>query len=179
MCANRKEWTDILENIRHAVKTCFHIRVTPHIDSVGFDCSWRNDVVTRLIVDSDLDAVKRSQAVCASSITTSVPARPSREPARTRCQWNAPSGRKPPDRVSGCQFSQTPSASTAQRVSFADGNAQDEYHQNIQIAELNALNAALAVIRWKKHCGFYHDLEHEHDTTYAIDGNQLVNEDLT
>jgi hypothetical protein len=65
------------------------------------------------------------------------------------------------------------------RVSLADGNAQDEYHQNIQIAELNALNAALAVIRWKKHCWFYHDLEHEHDTTYAIDGNQLVNEDHT
>jgi len=63
------------------------------------------------------------------------------------------------------------------RVSFADANDADEYHQNIQIAELNALNAALAVIRWKKYCGYYHDLEQEHDTTYAIDGNQLVNEE--
>jgi hypothetical protein len=63
------------------------------------------------------------------------------------------------------------------RVCLADASAQDEYHQNIQIAELNALNAALAVVRWKKYCGFYHDLDREHDSTYVIDGNQLVNED--
>jgi len=63
------------------------------------------------------------------------------------------------------------------RVSLKDANDDDEYHQNIQIAELNALNASLAVIRWKKHCGYYHDLEHEHDMTYAIDGNHLVNEE--
>jgi hypothetical protein len=64
------------------------------------------------------------------------------------------------------------------RVSLADG-VDDAYHQNIQVADLNMLNAALAVIRWKKHCGFYHDLEHEHHSAYAIDGNQLVNEDHT
>jgi hypothetical protein len=46
------------------------------------------------------------------------------------------------------------------RVSLIDANDHDEYHQNIQLADLNALNAALAVVRWKKHCGFYHDLEH-------------------
>jgi hypothetical protein len=53
----------------------------------------------------------------------------------------------------------------------------DEYRQNIQIAELNTLNAALAVIRWKKHLGFYVDLEHEFSSTYTIDGNILINED--
>jgi ThiF family len=37
----------------------------------------------------------------------------------------------------------------------------DEYDTNIQIADLNALNATLAVIRWKKLCGFYADLERE------------------
>ncbi|MCX6592851.1 MAG: ThiF family adenylyltransferase [Acidobacteria bacterium] len=63
------------------------------------------------------------------------------------------------------------------RVSLSDADDADAYHQNIQIAELNALNASLAVIRWKKNCGYYHDLEHEHDTTYAIDGNHLVNEE--
>jgi molybdopterin/thiamine biosynthesis adenylyltransferase len=31
----------------------------------------------------------------------------------------------------------------------------DEYATNIQIADLNALNAVLAVIRWKRHLGFY------------------------
>jgi len=35
----------------------------------------------------------------------------------------------------------------------------NEYDTNIQIADLNMLNAALAVIKWKKHFGFYGDLE--------------------
>jgi len=29
----------------------------------------------------------------------------------------------------------------------------------------------------KEHSGFYRDLEHEHFSTYTIDGNALVNED--
>jgi ThiF family len=52
----------------------------------------------------------------------------------------------------------------------------DEYDQNIQIVELNMLNAALAVIRWKKTVGFYNDLEHESSSLYTIDGNHLLNE---
>lgn len=64
-----------------------------------------------------------------------------------------------------------------ERVSFADGDVDDEYRSNIQIAELNALNAALAVIRWKKLCGIYADLEQEHHSTYAIDGNHIVNDE--
>lgn len=64
-----------------------------------------------------------------------------------------------------------------QRVSLADPAVDDEYHHNIQIADLNALNAALAVMRWKKYCGFYHDLEREHHTTLSIDGNHLLNEE--
>jgi predicted ThiF/HesA family dinucleotide-utilizing enzyme len=62
------------------------------------------------------------------------------------------------------------------RISFAD-EEDDEYDQNIQIADLNMLNAALAVIKWKKLFGFYADLEHEHSSTYTIDGNHLLNED--
>jgi hypothetical protein len=64
-----------------------------------------------------------------------------------------------------------------QRISFAGGAADDLYRRNIQIAELNALNAALAVIKWKKLCGFYVDLEHEHFSVYQVDGNHLLNED--
>lgn len=64
------------------------------------------------------------------------------------------------------------------RLSFADTNAVNEYSRNIQIADLNALNASLAVIRWKKLCGFYNDLEREHFSAYDIDGNSLVNDDL-
>ncbi|MGI8516101.1 MAG: ThiF family adenylyltransferase [Acidimicrobiia bacterium] len=74
-------------------------------------------------------------------------------------------------------------ASTAKNRDFmqtvtskADAVLEDEYATNIQVVELNALSAALAVIRWKKHVGFYQDLEGEHQSVYAIDGNQLVND---
>ena len=53
----------------------------------------------------------------------------------------------------------------------------DLYNQNVQIADMNALNAALAVTRWKKHVGIYVDLEGEYNSLYAIDGNETTNED--
>jgi hypothetical protein len=65
------------------------------------------------------------------------------------------------------------------RIPFTGGTPEDEYASNIQIADLNALNAALAVIKWKKLFGFYADLELEHFSAYAIDGNHIVNEDQT
>lgn len=64
------------------------------------------------------------------------------------------------------------------RIPFSDGDGNNEYDRNVQIADLNALNAALAVIKWKKLFGFYRDLENEHYSTYTIDGNMLTNEDL-
>jgi hypothetical protein len=63
------------------------------------------------------------------------------------------------------------------RISFKDGGKDNLYAKNIQIADLNALNAALAVIRWKKLCGFYKDLGHEHHANYALNGNVIINED--
>lgn len=63
------------------------------------------------------------------------------------------------------------------RIPFSDGDGNDDYARNIQIADLNALNAALAVVRWKKLFGFYRDLEGEHYSTYTVDGNTLINED--
>ncbi len=63
------------------------------------------------------------------------------------------------------------------RILFSDVDGNDDYAQNIQIADLNSLNASLAVIRWKKLCGFYRDLESEHNSIYTIDGNWLINED--
>lgn len=63
------------------------------------------------------------------------------------------------------------------RIPFGDGTENNEYSRNIQIADLNALNAALAVIKWKKLCGFYKDLENEHFSAYSVDGNSLLNED--
>jgi hypothetical protein len=63
------------------------------------------------------------------------------------------------------------------RIPFSDGDGKNEYAKNIQIADLNALNAALAVIRWKKLCGFYADFDQEHHSTYTIDGNIILNEE--
>jgi len=63
------------------------------------------------------------------------------------------------------------------RIPFSSGDDEDDYSQNIQIADLNALNAALAVVKWKKLCGFYRDLEFEHNSIYEVDGNHLLNED--
>jgi hypothetical protein len=64
------------------------------------------------------------------------------------------------------------------RIDFSDPGPDDIYDENIQIADLNALNATLAVIRWKKLFGVYADLEREHFSAYSLDGNNLVNEDL-
>ena len=61
---------------------------------------------------------------------------------------------------------------------FSDSDTRNEYVTNIQIAELNALNAALAVIKWKKLAGFYQDLDFEHNCTYTIGGNMLRSEDV-
>ncbi|WP_338276912.1 ThiF family adenylyltransferase [Corallococcus caeni] len=63
------------------------------------------------------------------------------------------------------------------RISFEGGGVDDLYSSNIQVADLNALNAALAVIKWKKLRGFYRDLEREHHSTYTTDGNMLLNSD--
>jgi len=62
------------------------------------------------------------------------------------------------------------------RVSVAEP-ADDDYRTNIQVAELNALNAALAVVKWKKLRGFYLDLENEHNSTYSIDCNLLTTDE--
>lgn len=60
-------------------------------------------------------------------------------------------------------------------IDLAGDDVPGEYERNAQMAELNALNAALAVIRWKKLRGFYNDLAHELDCAYVLDGNQLIN----
>jgi len=53
------------------------------------------------------------------------------------------------------------------RISFVD-DGQDDYSTNIQIADLNMLNATLAVIKWKKIFGFYQDMVKEFHSTYTI-----------
>ena len=63
------------------------------------------------------------------------------------------------------------------RVSFAPKEAGGIYETNIQVADLNSLNADLAVIKWKKLRGYYRDLENELHMSYTTDGNMLLNSD--
>lgn len=63
------------------------------------------------------------------------------------------------------------------RVPNGGEEQTDVYDSNIQIAELNALNAALAVIKWKKIAGFYQDQKNEHHSTYSLNLDQLLNEE--
>lgn len=63
-----------------------------------------------------------------------------------------------------------------QVVSFDDGPEENLY-RNIQVADMNMLNAALAVIKWKKLRGFYADSNREHHGQYSIASGSLVKED--
>jgi hypothetical protein len=56
----------------------------------------------------------------------------------------------------------------------ATGNAM--YSTNIQVGELNALAAVLAILRWKRHLGFYLDQENEQHTLFTISGNAIDDE---
>lgn len=66
--------------------------------------------------------------------------------------------------------------SVHKHVSFAEPQ-DDAYATNVQIAELNAFNATLAVIAWKKYLGFYGDHIRECNSTYTIDCQMLLRED--
>ncbi|KUI05705.1 hypothetical protein AU188_00905 [Mycobacterium sp. IS-3022] len=48
-----------------------------------------------------------------------------------------------------------------------------EYDTNLQVDELNAMTANLALIRYKKLLGFYTDGEGEHHTVYVVDSGDL------
>jgi ThiF family len=65
------------------------------------------------------------------------------------------------------------------RVPTADIDAEGAYTQNIQIAELNALNAAFAVLKWKKIFGIYEDTEQEHHSTYSTNFHLLTGEETS
>lgn len=54
----------------------------------------------------------------------------------------------------------------------------DLYRTNIQVADLNALNATLAVIKWKQCCEFYADHYDVHHTTFSIDSHSLTRDEV-
>lgn len=65
-----------------------------------------------------------------------------------------------------------------QVVSFAEGVIDDIY-RNIQVADLNMLNASMAVGKWKKMRGFYADDMREHHSLYTVSTHGLTKEDKT
>ena len=48
------------------------------------------------------------------------------------------------------------------------------YRQNIQVADLNALNAVLAVIKWKQLFGFYEDRFKSNHSAYTVATQSLT-----
>jgi hypothetical protein len=54
----------------------------------------------------------------------------------------------------------------------------EEYHLNVQISELNALNATLAVVRYKQLRGFYADTRELYHLLFGIDNTRVVGESL-
>lgn len=64
------------------------------------------------------------------------------------------------------------------RIDYSNQDmAENEYSSNIQIVELNALNAALAVIQWKKRFGIYRDSSRASSFSYSIAANEMANDD--
>ena len=63
------------------------------------------------------------------------------------------------------------------RVSMADPGEDAEYDDNIQVADLNAFNALLAVLRWKMFYKFYDDFQDGLQLTFTTDTSMLLVED--
>jgi hypothetical protein len=75
---------------------------------------------------------------------------------------NASMGVKKPDSGDRLQAAIEVNGSTAEnrasfreKVDFGELDPDDPYTENIQVADLNALNAAMAVVWWKKWAGIY------------------------
>lgn len=60
----------------------------------------------------------------------------------------------------------------SRRISYVDVNA-NEYDWNIQTADLNMMNAAMAVLKWKKLFGYYVDSKNEFNSTFTFARNQM------
>ncbi|TCW80985.1 hypothetical protein C5O80_22650 [Burkholderia sp. SRS-46] len=64
-------------------------------------------------------------------------------------------------------------------VPMNDGNEDVLYRQNIQVADMNALNAQLAVMRWKQYCGFYQADFSTNNMLYSVNMTSLAREIAT
>ncbi|PKN17704.1 MAG: hypothetical protein CVU71_14840 [Deltaproteobacteria bacterium HGW-Deltaproteobacteria-6] len=65
------------------------------------------------------------------------------------------------------------------RAPMGNESGNDLYKSNIQVADMNALNATLAVIKWKQYYGFYQDVYKFHHTTYSVNAHSLTRDEIT
>ena len=56
----------------------------------------------------------------------------------------------------------------SRRLDTKDDAEEAIYGSNIQVADMNALNAVLAVMKWKQHLGFYEDYDRAHHLAYSV-----------
>lgn len=61
-----------------------------------------------------------------------------------------------------------------QYAPMSDDDEDAIYRQNIQIADMNALNAQLAVMKWKQYFGFYQDDFKAHNGTFSVNSTSLA-----
>lgn len=61
-----------------------------------------------------------------------------------------------------------------EHLDFAEP-VDDDYEAAIQIAEVNSLNACLAVLRWKRYMGVFRDSRREYNSNLMLEGNSLSN----
>lgn len=63
---------------------------------------------------------------------------------------------------------------------FGDDQEEDDgvYKAAIQAGDLNALNATLAVMRFKRWLGYYRDSRGETSSAYMVEGNLIANRDI-
>jgi hypothetical protein len=65
----------------------------------------------------------------------------------------------------------------SKRLPTKDDRAEALYRSNIQVSDMNAMNAILAVMRWKQFCGFYVDYENSHHMSFSVAMQSIVRED--
>lgn len=66
----------------------------------------------------------------------------------------------------------------AKHMPMMDDEGEDLYRKNIQVADMNCLNAALAVMKWKQYCNFYQDIFKAHHTTYSVNSHSLTRDEM-
>ncbi len=66
----------------------------------------------------------------------------------------------------------------AKHMPMMDDESEDLYRKNIQVADMNCFNAALAVMKWKQHSNFYQDIFKAHHTTYSVNSHSLTRDEM-